>query len=161
MATEANEELTYDEICLRIQKEMRFAQSNLFRENQPKDQLRLLLKAITGFNHGALAGVERDVIGIFTDDVYALSLSIINLDMTARLKKYIKDEGISWMYELVQKTEKELLQRKNFGRKTLKETRKSLAQFGLDVGMELSNVVLQRVKEITEDPNQRTRFQLM
>ncbi|OPZ59340.1 MAG: DNA-directed RNA polymerase subunit alpha [Deltaproteobacteria bacterium ADurb.Bin510] len=44
---------------------------------------------------------------------------------------------MTYIYELVQKTEAELLKTKNFGRKSLEEIKDKLAKMDLNIGMTL------------------------
>jgi DNA-directed RNA polymerase subunit alpha len=47
---------------------------------------------------------------------------------------------MTYIYELVQKTETELLKTKNFGRKSLEEIKEKLAKMGLHIGIKLPNL---------------------
>ena len=49
----------------------------------------------------------------------------------------LKNAGIRTIRELVQKSEKDMLETKNFGRKSLNEIRDILRPMGLSLGMEL------------------------
>ena len=51
------------------------------------------------------------------------------------------DLNIKYIYELVQKTEAEMLRTKNFGRKSLNEIKEILASMGLHLGMKLDGFV--------------------
>ena len=50
------------------------------------------------------------------------------------------------IYELVSKTEGEMLRTKNFGRKSLNEIKEILSQMGLGLGMKVDNIL----KEVHE-----------
>jgi DNA-directed RNA polymerase subunit alpha len=50
----------------------------------------------------------------------------------------LKNEGIHYVGELVQKSEAEMLRTPNFGRKSLNEIKELLAESGLQLGMDLS-----------------------
>jgi len=47
---------------------------------------------------------------------------------------------MTYIYELVQKTEAELLRTKNFGRKSLEEIKEKLAKMGLHIGIKLPDL---------------------
>jgi DNA-directed RNA polymerase subunit alpha len=51
----------------------------------------------------------------------------------------LKNANITYIGELVQKTEAEMLKTKNFGRKSLNEIKSILEEMGLSLGMELDN----------------------
>jgi DNA-directed RNA polymerase subunit alpha len=58
-------------------------------------------------------------------------------DLSVRAQNCLRNEGIKYVGELVQKTEPEMLRMKNFGRKSLKEIKDTLARLGLSLGMRL------------------------
>ena len=47
---------------------------------------------------------------------------------------------MTYIYELVQKSEAELLKTKNFGRKSLEEIKEKLAKMGLHIGMNITDL---------------------
>jgi DNA-directed RNA polymerase subunit alpha len=51
----------------------------------------------------------------------------------------LRDADIKYVGELVQCSEEELLEIKNFGRKSLNEVKTILADLGLSLGMRLDN----------------------
>jgi DNA-directed RNA polymerase subunit alpha len=53
----------------------------------------------------------------------------------------LKNAEILKIYQLVQKTETEMLKTKNFGRKSLNEIKEVLSEMGLSLGMKLENFV--------------------
>lgn len=58
-------------------------------------------------------------------------------DLSVRAQNCLRNEVIKYVGELVQKTEPEMLRMKNFGRKSLKEIKDTLARLGLSLGMRL------------------------
>lgn len=66
-----------------------------------------------------------------------LSQSVDALELSVRSRNCLKQEGISYIGELVQKTEKDMMETPNFGRKSLMEIKAALGRMGLDIGMEL------------------------
>ena len=68
-----------------------------------------------------------------------LAKTIDHLELSVRSNNCLRAAGIERVYELVQKTEEDLLKTKNFGRKSLKEIKELLAEMGLSLGMRLEN----------------------
>lgn len=62
--------------------------------------------------------------------------SIEKLGISQRAVSTLKEAGIIKISELVKKTEKELLEIKNLGRKTIEDIREKLEEVGLSLGME-------------------------
>ncbi len=65
--------------------------------------------------------------------------SIDDLELSVRATNCLKSAGVSIFGELVQKSENEILETRNFGRKSLEEIRRIVNKLGFDFGMELSN----------------------
>ena len=65
--------------------------------------------------------------------VGVLGQSIADLDFSVRSLKCTRTLGIETVGDLVQKTEKELLQCPNFGQTSLNEIKRKLASFGLSL----------------------------
>ncbi len=65
--------------------------------------------------------------------------SIDDLELPVRAGNCLKAVGISWVGELVQKQESEMLKLKNFGRKSLEDIQSVLDTHGLDFGMKIDN----------------------
>ncbi len=66
-----------------------------------------------------------------------LNKKIDELELSVRSANCLKNANIRYIGELVQKTEPEMLKTKNFGRKSLNELKKILAEMGLSFGMEI------------------------
>jgi len=66
-----------------------------------------------------------------------LNRSVDELELSVRSANCLKNSSIRYIYELVQKTEAEMLKTKNFGRKSLNEIKEILAGMGLALGMKL------------------------
>jgi len=64
-----------------------------------------------------------------------LTLSVDELDISARALNSLKKYGIHTLGDLVKLTEEELKETKNIGRKALMEIKKALAELGLSLGM--------------------------
>jgi len=64
-----------------------------------------------------------------------LSKPIEELDLSVRSANCLKNANIRTLGDLVQRTEREMLSTKNFGRKSLDEIKDVLASLGLSFGM--------------------------
>jgi DNA-directed RNA polymerase subunit alpha len=66
-----------------------------------------------------------------------LSRSIDELDLSVRSANCLKNANIHTLRDLVRRSEKEMLETKNFGRKSLEEVQEVLADLGLRLGMDV------------------------
>ena len=64
---------------------------------------------------------------------------VSELELSVRSANCLKNANITYIGELVQKTEAEMLKTKNFGRKSLNEIKSILEEMGLHLGMKLEN----------------------
>ncbi len=67
--------------------------------------------------------------------------SVEELELSVRSANCLQNASIKYIYELVQKTEAEMLKTKNFGRKSLNEIKDILSEMGLSLGMKLDGFV--------------------
>ena len=67
--------------------------------------------------------------------------SVQELELSVRSANCLQNANIKFIYELVQKTEAEMLKTKNFGRKSLNEIKDILSEMGLSLGMKLDGFV--------------------
>jgi len=67
---------------------------------------------------------------------------VSELELSVRSANCLKNASITYIGELVQKTEAEMLKTKNFGRKSLNEIKGILEEMGLSLGMKLDNFPL-------------------
>jgi DNA-directed RNA polymerase subunit alpha len=67
--------------------------------------------------------------------------SVEELELSVRSANCLQNANIKYIYELVQKTEAEMLKTKNFGRKSLNEIKDILGEMGLSLGMKLDGFV--------------------
>jgi DNA-directed RNA polymerase subunit alpha len=75
----------------------------------------------------------------FNDNLYR---SVDELELSVRSANCLKNAEINKIYQLVQKTENEMLKTKNFGRKSLNEIKEVLSEMGLYLGMKLDGLEL-------------------
>jgi DNA-directed RNA polymerase subunit alpha len=61
------------------------------------------------------------------------------LDLSVRSANCLQNAGIEYIWQLIEKSEAEMLKTKNFGRKSLNEIKEILADLGLSLGMKLHN----------------------
>ena len=67
--------------------------------------------------------------------------NVEELELSVRSANCLKNAEIHKIYQLVQKTEAEMLKTKNFGRKSLNEIKEVLQEMGLSLGMKLEGFV--------------------
>ncbi|MBP7870346.1 MAG: DNA-directed RNA polymerase subunit alpha [Candidatus Saccharicenans sp.] len=87
----------------------------------------------------------------YADLVDVLANSIDHLELSVRANNCLRAAGISYVYELVQKTEEELLKTKNFGRKSLMEIKETLTNLGLGLNLELHPRLLEQIQTIIKE----------
>ncbi|PID78448.1 MAG: DNA-directed RNA polymerase subunit alpha [Deltaproteobacteria bacterium] len=74
----------------------------------------------------------------FNENLYR---SVDELELSVRSANCLKNARIHKIYQLVQKTESEMLKTKNFGRKSLNEIKEVLGEMGLSLGAKLEGFV--------------------
>jgi DNA-directed RNA polymerase subunit alpha len=80
-----------------------------------------------------------------------LARTIDHLELSVRSNNCLRAAGIERIYELVQKTEEDLLKTKNFGRKSLAEIKETLGNLNLGLNLELHPKLVERIQaEIKE-----------
>ncbi len=80
------------------------------------------------------------------ENIEVLKKRIDEFNLSARAVNVLKSIGINYLYQLVMKTKEELLEAKNFGKKSLKEVETLLENYGLSMGMKLPASVLEYLK---------------
>jgi DNA-directed RNA polymerase subunit alpha len=79
-----------------------------------------------------------------TEDI--LFTSIEELDLSARSLNCLRKAGVQYTGDLIQKTEEELLNLENFGKRSLVEIKERLAELGLSLGMKINREVFESEK---------------
>ncbi|MCY4523126.1 MAG: DNA-directed RNA polymerase subunit alpha [Halobacteriovoraceae bacterium] len=87
----------------------------------------------------------------------ALLKSASELELSVRSANCLKNANIKYIYELVSKTEGEMLRTKNFGRKSLNEIKKILSTMGLSLGMKLDSVMKEIKQQQDENKPDNTK----
>jgi len=77
---------------------------------------------------------------------------VSELELSVRSANCLKNASITYIGELVQKTEAEMLKTKNFGRKSLNEIKGILEEMGLSLGMKLDNFPLPKKPDSAAEP---------
>lgn len=86
----------------------------------------------------------------YMDKFDILTKSIDHLELSVRSNNCLRSAGIKSVYELVQKTEEDLLKTKNFGRKSLMEIKETLREMGLELNTEFHPALLEKVEEFEQ-----------
>ncbi|MBS3808645.1 MAG: DNA-directed RNA polymerase subunit alpha [Desulfobacterales bacterium] len=81
---------------------------------------------------------EEEFTPQFNSNLY---LDVDELELSVRSANCLRNANIRKIYQLVQKTENEMLKTKNFGRKSLNEIKELLGEMGLSLGMKLEGFV--------------------
>lgn len=81
---------------------------------------------------------EEEVHAGFNENLFR---SVDELELSVRSANCLKNADIHKIYQLVAKTEQEMLKTKNFGRKSLNEIKEVLSEMGLSLGMKLDGFV--------------------
>lgn len=84
-----------------------------------------------------------------------LSKPIEHLELSVRSNNCLRSAGIEKIYELVQKTEEELLKTKNFGRKSLSEIKETLSNLGLGLNLDLHPKLLEKIRGEMKDEKEK------
>lgn len=66
-----------------------------------------------------------------------LSMSLAELELSVRATNCLESEGIATVRDLIERSEDELLEVRNFGETTLTEVRSKLTEHGMNLGMKL------------------------
>jgi len=98
-----------------------------------KDHLGIFISAEESLRE---AGAEGDGDQLSSMDEL-LSKSIDELDLSVRSANCLKNANIHTLRDLVRKSEKEMLETKNFGRKSLEEIQEILSKLGLSFSMDV------------------------
>jgi DNA-directed RNA polymerase subunit alpha len=84
--------------------------------------------------------VVEEVDEDFTAFHNTLNRPVDELELSVRSYNCLKNADIRTIRDLVQKSEPEMLKTKNFGKKSLQEIKEVLAEMGLTLGMDLSDL---------------------
>jgi DNA-directed RNA polymerase subunit alpha len=91
----------------------------------------------------------------FLPQLDVLLKPIEHLELSVRSSNCLKSAGIERIYELVQKSEEELLKTKNFGRKSLAEIKETLSNLNLGLSLDLHPKLVERIQSELEEEKKR------
>jgi DNA-directed RNA polymerase subunit alpha len=92
----------------------------------------------------------------FLSQIDVLLKPIEHLELSVRSSNCLKSAGIERIFELVQKSEDDLLKTKNFGRKSLAEIKETLSNLKLGLSLDLHPKLLERIQgELQEDKKRK------
>jgi DNA-directed RNA polymerase subunit alpha len=103
-----------------------------------KEQLSIFINFDEDTEPQSKTGDEEQEKPAFNDNLYR---SVEELELSVRSANCLKNAEILKIYQLVQKSETEMLKTKNFGRKSLNEIKEVLSEMGLSLGMKLDSFV--------------------
>lgn len=83
---------------------------------------------------------------------------IEHLELSVRSSNCLRAAGIERIFELVRKTEEELLKTKNFGRKSLAEIKETLTNLNLGLNLDLHPKLLERIQAEIQAEMKRKEF---
>jgi DNA-directed RNA polymerase subunit alpha len=117
---------------------------------QPEDAVSYAAKIIKeqmtifiNFDEAVEPSQEKQVSDSDTSDFNEnLYRSVEELELSVRSANCLKNADIHKIFQLVSKTEAEMLKTKNFGRKSLNEIKEVLTEMGLSLGMKLEGFAL-------------------
>jgi len=87
-------------------------------------------------------------LSIINQKVSSLFHTVEGLLLSFRAANCLKHQNIHYVGELVQKSESELLRVRNFGRKSLREVKRELAEIGLHLGMQMPSWPPENLEEL-------------
>ena len=80
----------------------------------------------------------------------ALLKKVDELELSVRSANCLKNDNITYIGDLIQKSEGEMLRTPNFGRKSLNEIKEVLAQMGLHLGMEVQGWPPENIEDLAK-----------
>lgn len=99
-----------------------------------------------------IAKLESKPQQVTTPQNNALLKPVSELELSVRSANCLQNANIKYIYELVSKTEGEMLRTKNFGRKSLNEIKEILTNMGLGLGMKVDSI-MKEIRENQENDN--------
>ncbi len=109
-----------------------------------RDHLGIFLNIVDEPLERETATSKKEIPYLLQADI--LAKTIDHLELSVRSNNCLRSAGIERIYELVQKTEDELLKTKNFGRKSLAEIKETLVNLNLGLNLELHPRLIERIQ---------------
>jgi DNA-directed RNA polymerase subunit alpha len=97
-----------------------------------KEHLGIFIQSEEGLRHDG-GEVSEELAGLDA----LLAKQIDELDLSVRSANSLKNANIHTLRDLVRRSEKDMLETKNFGKKSLEEVQEVLDKLGLSLGMEV------------------------
>jgi DNA-directed RNA polymerase subunit alpha len=113
-----------------------------------KDQMTIFINFDEEKLPSSPRGSETDEQPEWNENLYR---SVDELELSVRSANCLKNADIHKIYQLVSKTEAEMLKTKNFGRKSLNEIKEVLSEMGLSLGMKLDGFEIFEEEEEEEE----------
>ena len=118
-----------------------------------RDHLIIFLDVVDERADSEPSTAKREVPYLNQADLMAKPIE--HLELSVRSNNCLRSAGIEKIYELVLKSEDELLKTKNFGRKSLGEIKETLTNLGLGLNLDLNPKLLERIKgEMKNEPKE-------
>jgi len=143
--TRVGQKTNYDKLTLEI-----WTNGSIHPEMALVESAKILRKHLNPFVQYAELGpkvhspVRGSSLGIDGALDAKLNMSLAELKLSVRAMNCLESENINTVRDLVQKTEDQLLEVRNFGDTTLNEVRDKLHELGLYLGMRVPGVTLAR-----------------
>lgn len=104
--------------------------------------------------------LEREPAAAKKEIPYLTQLDVLlkpieHLELSVRSSNCLKSAGIERIFELVRKSEDELLKTKNFGRKSLAEIKETLSNLKLGLSIDLHPKLLERIENELQEEKKR------
>ena len=109
-----------------------------------RDHLGIFLNIVDEPLEREAATSKKEIPYLLQADI--LAKTIDHLELSVRSNNCLRSAGIERIYELVLKTEDELLKTKNFGRKSLAEIKETLINLNLGLNLELHPRLVERIQ---------------
>ncbi len=109
-----------------------------------RDHLGIFLNVVDEPLEKEQAPTKKEIPYLVQADI--LAKTIDHLELSVRSNNCLRAAGIERVYELVQKTEDDLLKTKNFGRKSLAEIKETLGNLNLGLNLELHPKLVERIQ---------------
>lgn len=109
-----------------------------------RDHLVIFLKIVDEPMEREQVAAKKEIPYFTQIDV--LSKSIDHLELSVRSNNCLRSAGIEKIYELVQKSEDDLLRTKNFGRKSLSEIKETLQELDLGLNLDLHPKLIEKIE---------------
>jgi DNA-directed RNA polymerase subunit alpha len=119
-----------------------------------RDHLIIFLDVVDERADSEPSTAKREVPYLNQADLMAKPIE--HLELSVRSNNCLRSAGLEKIYELVLKSEDELLKTKNFGRKSLGEIKETLTNLGLGLSLDLNAKLLERIKGETKNESKET-----